>query len=125
MTMANWAWPHTPSSNLARILLTGGPADGEQAGFVPPDTSPPIQVVWSTWMPWGFDACLYEWHGDTTFDHGRTDALIFRFTGRRIAAAEIPPAIADAADLWADGVDLIQRLTARPVRGGMRWGARR
>jgi hypothetical protein len=123
--MANWAWPHTPSSNLARILLVGGPFDGEQAGFVPPDTAPPVQVVWSGWCPHGFDAWLYEWRGETTFDAGRTDALIFRPTGRRIGADEIPPAVATAADLWADAADLIQSITARPVRGGMRQGAQR
>jgi len=113
--MANWAWPHTPSSNLARLLLCDGePADGGvEAGFVPPDTAAPLQIVWTFWRPWGFDARLYEWQGETTFERGRTDALIYRPTGRRLTADEIPPAVAEAADLWADGAELIQRLAAR------------
>lgn len=95
--MANWAWPHTPSSNLARMLLSGGPFDGEEAGFVPPDTGAPVQIVWSAWMPWGFTAYLYEWHGERTMDRGRTDALVFTCTGRRLAPDEIPPVVAEGA----------------------------
>lgn len=105
--MANWAWPHTPSDRLARILLAGGPFDGEQPGFVPPDTPAPVQIVWSGWAPWGFDAWLYEWHGETTTDRGRTDALIFRPTGRRLGPDEIPTLMADMADLWAKGAQMI------------------
>lgn len=120
--MANWAWPHTPSSDLARLMLVDGPFDGEQAGFAPPDQTVPVQIIWAGWMPWGLDAWLYEWHGEGTIDRGRTDALLFRFTGRRLAADEIPPAVGDAADLVSEGAELIQRIAARPVRGGLRWG---
>lgn len=87
---------------MARILLTGGPFDGEQAFFVPPDIGTPAQIVWSGWFPWGFDAWLYEWLGETTMDRGRTGALIYRPTGRHLAAAEIPPLIAEDTELWAD-----------------------
>lgn len=101
--MANWAWPHTPSSFLARLLLVGGPFDGEAAAFAPPDTATPVQIVWGGWMPWGFDAWLYEWHGETRTDQGRTDALVFRPTGRRLAPEEMPPTIVEDAELWAKG----------------------
>jgi len=117
--MANWAWPHTPADNLARIVLRGGPFDGEQVGFVPPDTAAPVQVVWSGWAPWGFDAWLYEWHGETTTDRGRTDALVFRPTGRRLAADEIPPLIADDAALWASGAAMI--VSAYDVPAALLW----
>ncbi len=110
--MANWAWPHTPASNLARMLLVGGPFDGEAAAFVPPDTAAPAQIVWSGWMPWGFDAWLYEWHGEKTMDRGRTDALVYRMTGRRLTADEIPPLMAEDAETWADGADLLVRFVA-------------
>lgn len=102
--MANWAWPHTPSSRLARLMLTGGPFDGHPAGFVPADLAPPVQIVWAGWMPWGFDAWLYEWRGEGRFDRGRTDALVFHATGRRLAADEIPPLIAETAAWLADSV---------------------
>jgi hypothetical protein len=120
--VANWAWPHTPASNCARLVLTGGPFDGEEAAFLPPDLAAPAQIVWSGWSPQGFTAWLYEWHGETTMDRGRTDALVYRPTGRRLAVEEIPPQIADDADTWADAFDLVQRITAAPKRGGMRWG---
>jgi hypothetical protein len=100
--VANWAWPHTPSSICARLRLHGGPFDGEEVAFLPPDLATPAQIVWSGWFPWGFDAWLYEWHGETAMDRGRTDALIYRATGRRLAAEEIPPLIADDTELWAD-----------------------
>lgn len=112
--MANWAWPHTPADNLARLLLSGGPFDGEQAGFVPPDTAAPIQIVWGAWLPCGFTAYLYEWHGERTMDRGRTDALVFRCTGRTLAPDEIPPVIADAADEWAEGANLAMSLLGFP-----------
>lgn len=111
--MANWAWPHTPSSRLARLLLVGGPFDGEEAGFVPPDHEAPVQVVWSGWQPGvGFTAWLYEWRGDVTADRGRTDALVFRATDRQLAADELPPLIAETADVWADGVALLMRFSS-------------
>jgi hypothetical protein len=106
--VASWAWPHTPASNWARILLVGGPFDGEQAGFVRPDSGAPVQVVWSGWAPWGFDAWLYEWRGETSTDRGRTESLVFRPTGRRVGPEDIPPVIAEAVELWADGAALLQ-----------------
>jgi hypothetical protein len=106
-TVANWAWPHTPASNCARLVLTGGPFDGEQAAFLPPDLAAPAQIVWSGWFPWGFDAWLYEWHGERTMDRGRTDALLYRPTGRRLPADEVPYGISELAEVWADGAALI------------------
>jgi hypothetical protein len=101
--MANWAWPHTPADNFARLLLVGGPFDNEEAGFLPPDTAAPVQVVWSGWTRHGPDAVLYQWDGETTTDRGRTDALVFRPTGRHLGPDEIPPVMSEMADLWADG----------------------
>jgi hypothetical protein len=105
--MANWAWPRTPASYCARIVLAGGPFDGEEAAFLPPDLAAPAQIVWGGWFPWGFSAYLYEWHGEKTTDRGRTDALVYRPTGRRLAAAEIPPLIAEHAEVWATGAAMI------------------
>lgn len=105
----------------ARIRLVGGPFDGEDIASVPPDTGAPAQIVWSGWSPQGFTAWLYEWHGEVTQTGGYTDALIFRATGRRLTADEIPPLIADDTEVWADAADLLRRLMT-PVRGGMRWG---
>lgn len=110
--MANWAWPHTPASNWARLLLEGGPFDGEEVSFLPPDTAAPVQIVWSGWFPWGPAAYLYEWHGETTTDRGRTDALIYRppvwqdeymraGRGRRLSQEEIPPVLAGDAEMCA------------------------
>lgn len=108
--MANWAWPHTPASYLARLRLADGPFAGEEPAFLPPDIAAPVQIVWSGWLPGeGFVAYLYEWHGETATDQGRTDALLFRYTGRRLVPEEIPPLIADDVEVWADGVDLIAR----------------
>lgn len=118
--MANWAWPHTPSSNWSRLVLQGGPFDGEEIGFLPPDVEAPIQIAWSGWFPWGFASYLYEWHGDLRMDRGRVAALVYRppigqaddmrvFRGRRLAAHEIPPVVAEAAEDWADGADLLVR----------------
>lgn len=113
--MANWAWPHTPNSSHARLKLVGGPFDGEEAGFLPPDLTAPAQIVWGGWFPWGFSAYLYEWRGDTAMEHGRTEALIYRppvsqgayphphvSWGRRFGPEEIPPVMAESAELWAD-----------------------
>lgn len=112
--MANWTWPHTPANNFARIRLVGGPFDGEDAGWVPPDFAAPVQIVWAGWMPWGLDAWLYEWHGETTKEWGRTDALICRATGRRLSADEIPPVMADLADTWAAATFLIEAAHGLP-----------
>jgi hypothetical protein len=113
--MANWAWPHTPASNCARLVLTGGPFDGEEAAFAAPDLTVPVQIVWSGWMPWGFDAWLYEWHGETTKERGRTDALVYRATGRRLDSGEIPPVIADDVEVWADSAVMIAAAFAVPA----------
>ena len=123
--MANWAWPHTPASNLARIQLRGGPFDGEVAGFVPANTGAPMQLVWSGWFPWGFSAYLYEWRGETEADRGRTDALVYRppigqdehlraFRGRRLRPDEIPPLIEEDAQVWAEGASLLIDLAGFP-----------
>jgi len=112
--MANWAWPHTPASHLARIQLVGGPGDGVHPAFVPPDTAAPVQVAWTVWLPGeGFAAFLYEWRGERTVDRGRTDALIYR-CARRLAADEIPPLLAADAELWADGAAMIASATDVP-----------
>jgi hypothetical protein len=91
----------------ARIILTGGPFDGIEAFRVPPDTGAPLQIVWSGWHLDGFTAWLYEWHGEVTTVGGRTDALIYRPTGRRLAADEIPPLVAEDTELWAGAAALI------------------
>lgn len=100
--MANFAWPHTPASYCARLVLAGGPFDGEEAEFLPPNHHAPAQIVWSGWSAQGFTAWLYEWHGERTMDRGRTDALVYRPTGRRLAPDEIPPALAEDVEIWAD-----------------------
>ena len=109
--MANWAWPHTPASNYARLRLVGGPFDGEEVAYLAPDMAAPAQVVWSGWSPQGFTAWLYEWHGETATDRGRTDTLVYRTKGRRLSPKEIPPLIADDAEVWADAADLLVALT--------------
>ena len=128
--MANWAWPHTPASHCARLVLIGGPFDGEEAAFLPPDHTPPVQIVWSGWFPWGFRAYLYEWRGETRTDRGRTDALVYRppvrqasdfgvSWGQSVPPEAVPPVMAEAAELWADGSDLIR--TAFDVPAEMMW----
>lgn len=111
--MANWAWPHTPSSGLARLLLVGGPFDGTEAAFLPPDLAGPVQIVWSGWGPRGFVAVLHEWHGETRMDRGRTDALVFRPT-RLVPMTEVPPLIAEDTEMWADTAALISETFAVP-----------
>lgn len=107
--MANWAWPHTPNSRLARIVLADGPADGDEVGFLPADTAAPAQIVWSGWLTHvGFTAYVYEWHGERVMDRGRTDAVVYRCTGRRLPPDAIPPLIAETAEVWADGADMIR-----------------
>jgi len=125
--MANWAWPHTPNSSYARLRLAGGPFDGEDAGFLPPDFAAPVQIVWGGWFPWGFSAYLYEWRGqEVALDRGRTSALIYRpiirqaddlrvVRGRRLAPEQIPPVMAESAEVWADGADLIRNAFAVPA----------
>lgn len=104
--VADWAWP-SASVIIARALLVGGPFDGETADFVPPDLAAPAQIVWSGWFPWGFGAYLYEWRGERTLVGGRADTLVYRPTGRRLASTEIPPLIAETADVWAGSTALI------------------
>jgi len=114
--VASWAWPHTPNSSFARIVLADGPFAGQEIGFVPPDTGSPAQVVWSAWLTGvGFTAYLYEWHGEVTTDRGRTDALLFRATGRRLAALEMPPLLGEDVEVWADGAALIVSATQVPA----------
>lgn len=113
--MANWAWPHTPSSNYARLRLYGGPFHGEEVAFLPPDLAAPAQIVWSGWSPQGFTAWLYEWHGTVTMDRGRTDALVYLATGRRVAVDEIPPQIEQDTEMWADGAAMIASAFAVPA----------
>lgn len=119
--MANWAWPHTPASNMARILLADGPGDGEQVGFLPADTAAPAQIAWATFLPSvGFTAYVYHWDGkERVMDRGRTDALVYRCTGHRLAPGDIPPAVGDDADLWADGAAMI--VAAFDVPAEMIW----
>lgn len=92
---------------MARILLTGGPFDGHEAAVVAPDLPAPAQIVWSGWSPWGFTAWLYEWHGETTSTGAFVEALIYRPTGRRLDPDEIPYAVLEAAEVWADGAQLL------------------
>lgn len=116
--MANWAWPHTPASNCARLVFAGGPFDGQEVAFLPPDLPAPAQIVWSGWFPWGFTAYLYEWRGETTMDRGRTDTLVYRppidqgddlraHRGRRVALEEMPPKIEEDTEMWADTAAMI------------------
>lgn len=119
--MANWAWPHVPADDWARIWLVGGPFGGEEIGFLPPDVAAPLQIAWCGWFPWGFASYLYEWTGqERAMDRGRTSALIYRpvlkdadglrrVRGRRLTLEEIPPVVAEGAEVWADGADLIAR----------------
>lgn len=112
--MTDWAWPHTPASHLTRIVLADGLFAGVEPAFVPPDIAAPVQVVWSEWIPGvGTVAYLYEWHRETIADQGRTDALLFRCL-RRVGPEEIPPLIADTAEQWADGADLIAAVYGVP-----------
>lgn len=90
------------ANNYARLRLYGGPFDGEEVAFLPPDLAAPVQIVWSGWSPQGFTAWLYEWHGAVTMDRGRTDALVYLATGRRVTVDEIPPQIEADTCLWSD-----------------------
>jgi len=97
-------------NGLAQLLLVGGLFDGHEAAGLPPDTGAPVQIVWSGWTPQGFIAWLYEWHGETTVTGSFVEALIYRPTGRRLTADEIPPVLAELVEVWADGADLISRV---------------
>jgi hypothetical protein len=119
--MDRWDRLNAPHYGYARILLVGGPFDGEEAAFVPPDLAAPAQIVWGGWFPWGFSAYLYEWRGEVMTDRGRTSALVYRPLGQRLTADEIPPLIGEDVEVWADGADLLVRLLT-PIRGGRRWG---
>jgi hypothetical protein len=88
-------------------VLSGGPFNGQEVAFLPPNLAAPVQIVWSGWSPQGFTAWLYEWHGEKTTDRGRTDALVFRATGRQLPADEIPALVGDDVDVWADAAALI------------------
>jgi hypothetical protein len=101
---------------MARMVLKGGPFDGHEVAFLPPDVAAPVQVAWSGWFPWGPTTYVYEWHGEQTTDRGRTDALIYRpalvgdgpvKTYRRLTADEIPYLISEDTEVWADTAALI------------------
>lgn len=113
--MANWAWPHTPASSMARIVLADGPGVREEVGFLPEGVPAPAQIVWAGWFPWGPAAYLYEWHGERSIDLGRTDALIYRATGRRLSPADIPPMVGEDAETWAAGAALLVALVDVPA----------
>lgn len=99
----------------AQILLVGGPFGGQRIASVPPDLPAPAQVVWSGWSPAGFTALLYEWTGEVRKEDGVTADLVYHCTGRVLTAAEIPPLIADDAEVWADGASLIVRIFDIPA----------
>jgi len=91
------------------LLLVGGPFDDHFAAGLPPDTAAPVQIVWSGWTACGFDAWLYEWHGETTTTGAFVEALIYRPTGRRLNPDEIPTVMAEAAETWVDGTLMLMR----------------
>jgi hypothetical protein len=100
---------------MAEAVLVGGPGGEEIAGFIPADTAAPIQIVWTSWYPQGQAAYLYEWHGETRTVGGVTAALIYHCTGRLFTPDDIPPAIAEMAQVWNDGaLLLIQGLDLPP-----------
>lgn len=103
---------------MARIMLTGGPFDGEEAFLLPADVTAPAQIVWGGWMPWGFDAWLYEWRGERATGGGLAPHLIYRPTGRRLAPDEIPYDIATAAETYVDASILLARI--RPLHPSLR-----
>lgn len=94
-------------ADQARLVLHGGPFDGHEVASLPPDLAAPAQIVWSCWSPHGFTAWLYEWRGAVTMNQGHTEHLIYFVTGRQLAPDEIPPLVAETAEVWADGADLI------------------
>lgn len=113
--MANWAWPHTPVDTWAKLLLVGGPFDGDVAGFLPPHIGAPLEVAWTGWMPWGFQCYRYvHKQGDVQLCHGRTRGLYYRFDPTPIAARDIPPIVAHEADVYADAADLLIRMVGFP-----------
>lgn len=103
----------------AQILLVGGPFDGQQIASVPPDLAAPAQIVWSDWHRDGFTAWLYEWNGEVRMENGTTAALVYRPTGRRIIADEVPPLIAEDVEVWASGAALI--VEAYGIPAGLIW----
>lgn len=113
--MANFAWPHTPASDWARLELRGGPFDGETVGFLAPDLTAPAQVAWAGWFPWGFTSYVYEWRNEVRQERGRTAALIYRSTGRR--GTDVPPVVVDEIELWLKGTDMINELGAGRLFG--------
>jgi hypothetical protein len=118
--LSRWLQRETQPRAMARAMLTGGPFDGDEAALIPPDTAAPIQIVWSGWAPWGFDAWLYEYRGERRGDP--IDQLVFRPTGRRLAPEEIPPLIADTAELWVDSTVLV--VSALDIPAELIWPGR-
>lgn len=103
-------------TDRARLLLHGGPFDGEVVASLPPDLAAPAQIVWSGWSPRGFTCWLYEWHGEVTMKGAHTDALVYASTGRRLTPDEVPPLIAETAEVWAAAADMIARVCDVPAK---------
>lgn len=105
---------------MAHIVLVGGPFDREEAFRLPPDVAAPAQIVWGGWMPWGFDAWLYEWRGERTAYEmtGPLDTLVYRATGRRLGPDEIPYDVGTAAETYVDATILLARI--RPLHPKLR-----
>ena len=96
----------------ARLLLVGGPFNGETAFELPPDITAPAQIVWS-----GALGCLghiYEHRGERTCSGGRTNFLIYRWTGRRVPPERVPYLLSEDAELWTDTCALIAETTGVP-----------
>lgn len=88
-------------NDFVRLMLVGGPFDGHEVGRLLPGVSPPAQVAWSGWTPDGPSAWLHEWRGERTLS-----SLIYRPV-RRLYPPDIPPAIAELVEMWADSAAMI------------------
>lgn len=96
----------------ARLVLVGGPFDGQTAFELPPDTPAPAQIVWS-----GAPGCqghIYEHRGDRTTVHGYTESLLYYWTGRRVPPKRVPHLLSQDTELWADGADLLMLISGYP-----------
>lgn len=112
--MASWAWPHTPVSNWARLVLVG-PYGNIDAGFLPPDVGTPAEIAWTDWYPWGMACYVYRWRGQRLMERGRTAALLYEPAYRRVDAEDIPPVVGKDADLYADAADLLLQVRGFPL----------
>lgn len=95
-------------TDYVRLMLVDGPFDGHEVGRLLPNIAPPVQVAWAGWTADGPGAWLYEWRGERTIG-----SLLYRPL-RRLYPADIPPAIAELVEVWADGADLIARVSGLP-----------